>query len=194
MSTSKEIIAEIESITDIKKELYVPILDSLKTVFYAKKRAEETELGLREKECARQGLYKRDKTTLDIAKIKAKAMNGAIAVWSGEVDKIKELNEEKDEYISALKSGDIDNEEVKSLISQRESLAESNSASKGIIAELKVKASPEIIEALTQVAKEEILKIKEMEEIREGKEPAKKKNKSVLYDIFALLRKKLTLK
>lgn len=187
-----EIKEELDKIKNLK-EVYDSLVASHTEVYYAQENVKDSENSLKEKIAMEKQFYKKDGTTLDLAKVKMPSLNGAITVFLGGEDKLEAAADLKNEYLADIKKGVINQKEVESLEMKRNLVKETSSGAKDAREELKTHIDPLIVDAIDMLAKEEVKILKENDDADKGvdKKPKKEKDTSATYEILKEIKTKL---
>jgi len=160
--------------------------DSYNTLVAAKEEAllaeldrKEYEKTLKEELAMKKQLYKKDGTTLDLAKVKVPTFKKAMEVHlNGGPNKVEEELELLEEYILDMKNDSTVMARAKSFQNKMIQESESKGAAKDSKEEMKTYLDSEIVEAMDIVASFEIQAKKERLEAENGQETKKKKSKN----------------
>jgi len=177
---NEAIKAKLEAISGGVSPYYREIFNAVSSEDEAKKTEKEAELKLRETIALAKSAYKtvKGKQVLDVGSVKMTALNVAITVNGGGVDKLEEANDLKNDYLAMIESGEIPKGQVESLDMLRNSLKEQKAQVKDTKEGMKTKVDSEIAEALFVIAKEELILIKAAE--AEDGESVKRQKKNPL--------------
>jgi len=184
---TKKAIEEMGSKKNLQ-EIYKTFLEAELDVLRKADEGKETIVALKEELAEAQGFRKKKDNSPDTAQISTTALKGAIAVMSGDPDKISDEKTMQEDYIRLVKEEKIDKDFFLSYREKEEKAKRAKEEIKEKKNELCEQYDKKIVGVIHTLAKEESKMIKQKED---GKEP---KNDTETYEILMEIKKELGLK
>lgn len=176
------------------ERVYNAIKDAKESVLIVSEDKKKAENKLKEEFASAKGFYKKDGTTLDLAKVKMKLVKSGIEVKETGVNKLEEELALQEEYIADLTNGNITKGFVDSYISKLRLEKETKETEKDVKENLKTTVDSDIVEAISMIVKGDLDKEKENMDAEDGKKTKSKKDDSELMEMIREIKKTLGLK
>lgn len=180
------------STADLRK-VYNALKDAKESTFIVSEDKKKAENKLKEEFASAKGFYKKDGTTLDLAKVKMKIVKSAIEVKETGVNKLEEELALQEEYLSNIQNGVITKGFVDAYISKLRLEKETKEAEKDVKENLKTTVDSDIVEAIALIVKGDLDKEKENLDAEDGKKGKSKKDDSELMEMIKAIKKTLGL-
>lgn len=178
---------------DLQKA-YDVIKDAKESVLIVTEDKKKAENKLKEEVASAKGFYKKDGTTLDLAKVKMKLVKSAIEVKETGVNKLEEEVALQEEYIADLTNGNITKGFVDSYVSKIRLEKETKETEKDVKENLKTTIDSDIVEAISLIVKGDLEQELDNMNAEDGKKTKSKKDDSELMEMIKEIKKTLGLK
>lgn len=176
--------------TDLSKA-YEALKSAKEATMIVKMDKKTAEGKLKEEVASAKGFYKKDGTTLDLAKVKMGTLKKAIEVKETGVNKLEEELAIQEEYLADIKNGNITKGFVDSYISKIRLEKETKETEKDVKENLKTTIDSDIVEAIAILVDGDIAQEQERLEDDEGKSKKTKKDNSEIVKLAKEIKKKL---
>ena len=189
-SEKEELVRKIKDVDNIKG-IYKHFVNEEVSIIEDGEDIKDLSLKVREDIARVEDMYKKN-GDLAVSEVNSTSFKSALSVYDGGFDKLDEANDQKEKILGLIRSGEIDQSSVKSLIKKETSLSDKKKIFSASRKEQEEQYDPDVIKGVYALAKVESKIIYESKHPKEGSSGSAEKKRDS-FDLLMEIKKALGL-